>query len=123
MSLLAFLYEELRKKQEELKRLQTCQASLQECQEEFLLNEPLCLEPKLSAHTWHGNLARKFDLIREEEILSNYRNLENNQLNQAFSTLSNKIQDVQNEIAALEVAIQNEIARMRAESERRQNHE
>ncbi|MFB6469002.1 hypothetical protein ACE38V_19805 [Cytobacillus sp. Hz8] len=86
-------------------------------------NEPLCLEPKLSTYTWHGNLAKKFDLIREEEILPNYQNLENNQMNQAFSVLSNKIQDVQNEIAALEVAIQNEMARMRVESERRQNHE
>ncbi|MGE6259914.1 YwqH-like family protein [Heyndrickxia sporothermodurans] len=112
MSALSLLSERLRRKQEQLDRLQRCQRELTDCQREFFANERFCLSPELSAKTWHGRLAKEFDSIRQYGILIHFKDIENQQMIKTLSTLSQKIQEVNIEISSLEEAIRSETARM-----------
>lgn len=113
ISYLAYLYEQLRRKKEELARLQSCQSALIACQGDFFSNEPFCLLPELSNVTWHGQLASQFERIRHHEILLNYQDIESHQMNRSLQVLSMKIEETKREIALLEIAIQQELARLR----------
>ncbi|MBP3039680.1 DUF5082 family protein [Bacillaceae bacterium Marseille-Q3522] len=115
--MLSYYYEQVRKKQDDISRLQDCQAILQDRQQEFMDGQYRCLEPKLHVHNWHGKHASDFQDIRESGIQEPYREIAANQLNKVFSRISNKITSLNMEIASLE----RRIDRLEAEREARKN--
>ena len=114
MSSIAELIALLRLKREQLDRLIVCQGKLNRSQSDFMQNEYLCLEPKLTPVTWAGSLAEDFESIRHTEVLTNYREIENVQFNHVFMVLNDTIRKIELEI----ILIQQQIAALQ-EAERR----
>jgi len=114
MSSIAELIALLQLKREQLERLRVCQGKLNRSQSDFMGNEYLCLEPKLTAVTWAGSLAEDFESIRHTEVLINYREMENVQFNHVFMVLNDTIRRIELEI----LLIQQQIVAMQ-EAERR----
>ncbi|MFC0190211.1 DUF5082 family protein [Fictibacillus aquaticus] len=111
MDTLSSLYALLRKKQEHLIRLNNCQSELAECQSDFQRNQHLCTKPELSAMTWEGVLAKQFDNLRENGILSAYEEIQGSQFQTVFSAIDTKksqlheeIRSIQESISALQLA-------------------
>ncbi|WP_282138430.1 YwqH-like family protein [Rossellomorea aquimaris] len=102
---LYFYYGLLREKREQLQRLQTCQSKLQGNKQEFSSYRESITNPELSAFTWQGTLANKFDEIRFEGMLHYFTDIENNQFSEVFSMLSSKMQTIRSEIQAIEQTI------------------
>lgn len=102
---LAYWYALLRKKQNDLSRLQTCNGQLTGKQGEFSSNQHLMTEPELTSTTWKGTLATRFDDIRANGILASYQEIQTTQFNTVFSTLSAKIQQIKQEIEYIRATI------------------
>ncbi|HJF31855.1 MAG TPA: DUF5082 domain-containing protein [Sporosarcina psychrophila] len=115
--MLAYYYAQLRKKQEEVRRLIECQSTLQRKQSEFQSNEQKCLEPELSARTWHGTLATAFQDIREAGIHTPFMEIAGAQFMTVFTAITDKINSLNAEIASLEQTIARLEAEARAEAE------
>lgn len=103
--MLGYYYELLRKKQEEVRRLNTCQSSLSEKQAAFNENEYKCLEPELTATTWYGTLANSFDDIREAGIHTSFLEIAGAQFAAVFSAISDKIALLNAEIESIQRTI------------------
>ncbi|MGN1385009.1 MAG: DUF5082 family protein [Bacillus sp. (in: firmicutes)] len=116
MSSIAALMEVLRVKKDQLHRLLTCQANLNQSQSIFYANEYLCMEPKLTPGSWEGSLANEFDWLRESGILTNYQEIETSQFNDVFRVLNDTIRRVDLEIQLIEqqIAALQEAERKRA---------
>ena len=110
--MLAYYTAQVQKKQEEVRRLDACQSSLQGKQSEFQSNEPKCLEPELSARTWHGTLASAFQDIREVGIHAPFLEIAGAQFTNVFTAIAEKIAALNAEI----VILQQNIARLEAEA-------
>ncbi|NYF23595.1 DUF5082 family protein [Sporosarcina sp. JAI121] len=110
--MLAYYYAQVKKKQEEIIRLNACRASLQGKQSEFQANEQKCLQPELSTSTWHGTLAAAFQDIREAGIHAPYLEITGAQFTKVFNAIDDKIIALQAEI----VSLQQTIARLEAEA-------
>ncbi|MFC4025268.1 DUF5082 family protein [Oceanobacillus longus] len=102
---LFYYYGLLREKREQLQRLQDCQSKLQGYKQEFSSFIGPIMNPELSTFTWQGTLAKKFEEIRMEGMLHSYTDIENNQFNEVFSMLSNKMQHLRSEIQSIEQTI------------------
>ncbi|PMC37404.1 DUF5082 domain-containing protein [Bacillus sp. UMB0899] len=102
---LFYYYGLLKKKQEQLQRLQSCQSQLQGIKQEYLNYNQSVITPELTSASWQGSLADKFEVIRTEGILGSYQDLESTQLSNVFSTLSNKMSSLKSEIASLKQTI------------------
>jgi Domain of unknown function (DUF5082) len=102
---LSFLYARLREKQEQLQRLNNCQRDLSECQLAFQQEKHLCTKPELTSLTWEGVLARNFDNIRENGILSAYEEIEGSQFSRVFQAIASKVISLQAEIQSIQEAI------------------
>lgn len=102
---LAYWYALLAKKQSDLVRLQTCNGQLIGKQGEFSNNQYLMTEPVLTATTWKGTLATQFDNIRNDGILASYQEIETTQFSNTFTTLSNKIKEITQEIQSIKATI------------------
>jgi archaellum component FlaC len=102
---LFYYYGVLREKREHLQRLQECQSKLQGNKQEFASYRESITNPELSAFTWQGTLANKFDEIRLEGILHYFTDIENNQFSEVLSMLSSKMQTIRSEIQAIEHTI------------------
>jgi hypothetical protein len=119
--LLAYYIALLKKKQEELRRLIACQSTLQGKQSEFQSHEQKCLEPELSAKTWHGTLATAFQDIREAGIHTPYLEIAGTQFTNVFTAITDKINALIAEIASIEATIASlEAAEARAKAEEAQ---
>ena len=103
--MLGYYYELLRKKQEEVRRLNTCQSSLSEKQAAFNENEYKCLEPELTATTWYGTIANSFDDIREAGIHTSFLEMAGAQFTAVFSAISDKIALLNAEIESIQRTI------------------
>src|SRR4051794_12704393 len=97
--MLAFYYAQLRKKQGEVARLNSCQASLQGKQQQFSTNEKKCLEPELTVKTWHGKHASQFEDTREAGIHAPYLEIIGAQFSKVFTVIAEKIASLLMEIA------------------------
>ncbi len=115
--MLAFYYAQLRKKQEEVRRLNSCLASLQGKQQEFSVNEQKCLEPKLAARTWHGKQASNFEDSREAGIHATYLEIMGAQFSRVFTAIADKIALLFTEIASIEQTIARILAEQAAAQE------
>ncbi|MBU7594388.1 YwqH-like family protein [Metabacillus halosaccharovorans] len=102
---LFYYYGLLRKKQEQLQRLQDCQSQLQGIKQEYLNYNQTVTTPELTSTTWQGSLANKFEDIRTEGILVSYQDLESTQLSNAFSTINSKMSSLKSEILSLKQTI------------------
>lgn len=102
---LYYYYGLLREKREHLQRLQECQSRLRANKHEFSSYRESITNPELSAFTWQGTLANKFDEIRLEGMLHYFTDIENNQFSEVFSLLSSKMQTISSEIQAIEQTI------------------
>ncbi|KAA0566059.1 DUF5082 domain-containing protein [Bacillus sp. CH30_1T] len=102
---LYFYYGLLWEKREQLQRLQECQSKLQGNKQEFSSYRESITKPELSAFTWQGTLASKFDEIRLEGMLHYFTEIENNQFSEVFSMLSSKMHTIRSEIQAIEQTI------------------
>lgn len=116
--MLAYYYALLRKKQGEVARLNSCQASLQGKQHEFSANEHKCLEPELAVRTWHGKHASDFDDIREARIHTPYLEIVGAQFSKVFAVIAAKISSLLAEIASIEQTIARILAEQAAEAAR-----
>lgn len=105
MSSLSALYAQLRLKQEQLLRMKQCKTSLTACRQDFFSYEYICLKPEVTSVTWQGNLAEKFDDLRENGMSQAYLQIENEQFEHIFEAVDNKIDQLIAEIATLEAAI------------------
>jgi hypothetical protein len=102
---LFYYYGLLRKKQEQLHRLQDCQSQLQGIKQEYLNYNHSIVTPELTSTTWQGSLSDKFEGIRTEGILGSYQDLASTQLSNAFSTISSKMSSLKSEIVSLKQSI------------------
>ncbi len=102
---LFYYYGLLRKKQEQLQRLQKCESQLQGIKQEYLNYHQSVITPELTSATWQGTLADKFEDIRTEGILGSYQDLESTQLSSVFSTITSKMSSLTSEIASLKQTI------------------
>lgn len=116
--MLAYYYALLRKKQGEVARLNSCQASLQGKQQEFTANEQECLEPELTVRTWHGKHGSDFDNIREAQIHAPYLEIIGAQFSKVFAAIAAKISSLLAEIASIEQTIARILAEQAAEAAR-----
>lgn len=114
---LSYYYALLRLKQEQLVRLQNCNSELQGNKQEFSNFKPSITMPDLTAQTWFGMLASEFDDIRFDGMLNSYSEIEGNQFSNIFAALIAKIQQIQQEI----IAIQQTIAALEAAARERDN--
>ena len=121
--MLAYYIALLKKKQEDLRRLIACQTTLTGKQSEFQSHEQKCLQPELSATTWHGTLATAFQDIREAGIHTPYLEIVGTQFTNVFTAITDKINALIAEIASIEATIASlraaEEARARAEEAQR----
>ncbi|MCW1928788.1 YwqH-like family protein [Bhargavaea beijingensis] len=92
-------------KRQQVRRLNSCRGELQGKQGEFQQSEPKCMEPELTPKTWHGNLAKAFDEIRQIGIKTPYRDVSGPQFDAAYAAISVKITKLEAEIASLEAII------------------
>ncbi|MFC7372593.1 DUF5082 family protein [Fictibacillus iocasae] len=102
---LSYLYARLREKQEQLQRMQDCQRDLSECQQAFQQEKHLCTKPELTSVTWEGVLAKSFDNIRENGILSAYEEIEGSQFDRVFQAIASKISSLHADIQSINEAI------------------
>ncbi|HZH61337.1 MAG TPA: DUF5082 family protein [Metabacillus sp.] len=102
---LFYYYGLLRKKQEQLHRLQDCQSQLQGIKQEYLNFNNSVITPELTSTTWQGSLADKFEVIRIEGIFRSYQDLESTQLSNVFSTINSKMSSLKSEIVSLQKTI------------------
>lgn len=116
-----YYYALLAKKKEDLQRLTACQSSLQGKQSEFNTNEPKCLEPELTATTWQGTNADKFDDIRESGIHTSYVDISGSQFSNVFSAISTRISELNAEIASIEQTIANILAEQERQRQAKAN--
>ena len=116
-----YYYALLAKKKEDLQRLTACQASLSGKQSEFNANENKCLEPELTATTWQGTHANKFDDIRESGIHASYVDISGNQFSNVFSAISTRISELHTEIASIEQTIASILAEQERQREIKAN--
>ena len=100
MSSLSYLRALLAKRRAELARVTTCQTELNGLENEFFLNEKLVKSPELSASTWYGALANKFEDIRDDLGLT-YKDISQTQLNTILTAVENKIEWLKNEIESI----------------------
>ncbi|MCU9613235.1 DUF5082 domain-containing protein [Caldibacillus lycopersici] len=107
-----YLNGQLDLRQEELRRLQQAQSKLNDYKSEFQHNEHFILEPKLTAKTWHGQLATDYDSFREGDLLSSYKNIYQTQLGSVLSEISSEIRALQNKIEQLEASIESNERRL-----------
>ncbi|CAM3229762.1 DUF5082 domain-containing protein [Filibacter tadaridae] len=103
--MLAYYYALVMRKQEEVERLNACKSSLQRKQSEFQANEQKCLEPELSAKTWHGTLATAFQDIREMGIHTAFLEMADAQFANVYNAIADKINSLSAEIASLQQTI------------------
>ena len=101
---LFYYYGLLRKKQEQLQRLQDCQSQLQRIKLEYLNYDHSIVTPELTSTTWQGSLSDKFEDIRTEQI-GPTQDLSSTQLSNAFSTISSKMSSLKSEIVSLKQTI------------------
>ncbi|MET3656304.1 YwqH-like family protein [Sporosarcina psychrophila] len=117
--MLGYYYALLSKKEGEVARLNACQSSLSEKQQQFTMNEHKCLEPELSPTTWHGRHATDFQAIREGGIHTAFLEIAGAQFVNVYSAIAAKIASLQAEIAS----IQQTIERLLAEEAAREKEE
>ena len=91
---------------------------LDDLQSEFSQYRKLVKEPELTSVTWKGSLANKFNDIREDVDLA-YKDIFINQLDTSFSTIDDKIENLQAEIQSLQRSISFEKARIERERNER----
>lgn len=103
--MLSYYYALLRKKQEEVRRLQACQEGLQQKQQEFHKHAPKCIEPELTQRTWHGRHANDFDDIRVAGIDDAYKEIAGPQFANVFQAVTDKLTSLQEEIETIQRAI------------------
>lgn len=115
--MLAYYNELLRKKLEEVRRLTKCQSDLGIKQSEFQSEEKKCLEPELSASTWHGTLATAFQDIREAGIHTPFLEITGAQFTNVFTAIADKINSLNAEIVSIEQTIARLEAEAKAEAE------
>lgn len=99
------LYAELARLREQLRRLQECHTKLTKKQTEFFENEHLITKPDLTSTTWFGKLANTFDDIRVYGILDSFQEIESSQFGKVFTTLGEKIKEIEAAIEAVLAAI------------------
>jgi paraquat-inducible protein B len=114
MSYLAYLQSELSEKKDQLNRLKTCVSELDVLQSEFIQDQKLTKDPVLTATTWKGTLADKFENIREDLSYS-YKDISQIQLDTAITTIENKIDSINAEIRSLQQSIEAEKDRIERE--------
>ena len=91
---------------------------LDDLQSEFSQYRKLVKEPELTSVTWKGSLANKFNDIREDVDLA-YKDIFINQLDTSFSTIDDKIENLQAEIQSLQRSISFEKAGIERERNER----
>ncbi|WP_019240851.1 MULTISPECIES: YwqH-like family protein [Bacillus] len=102
---LSYYYALLRQKEMELQRLQNCSNQLNAHQQEFIHYERNVKEPELTPTTWHGKLATTFEQLRNDGMLTSYRDISYNQFADVFTRIAEKIQQLQNEIVSIKQTI------------------
>ena len=100
LSSLSYLRALLAKRRAELARVNTCKTELSGLQNEFFLNQRLVKDPSLTATTWNGVLANKFEDIREDLHFS-YQDISQTQLNSVLTAVENKIEWLIDEIESI----------------------
>ncbi|WP_113926839.1 DUF5082 family protein [Bacillus sp. P14.5] len=115
---LFYYYGLLREKRDQLQRLQDCSSKLQGNQQEFSVYRERITNPELSASTWRGSLADKFDEIRLQGMLHYFTDIETTQFSEVFSMLNSKMQSLNYEIQAVEYTIDRLQAEERAKADK-----
>ncbi|WP_370014282.1 DUF5082 family protein [Peribacillus sp. B2I2] len=88
----------------QLQRLKNCYSQLQGMKQEFSSYRMSLKSPELSAFTWHGSLATKFEYIRNEGMFHYYQDIEFQLIN-IFSTIDSKMQFLHSEITSIKQTI------------------
>lgn len=95
------LQSSIAEKEGQLLRLQKCAAELQNIQADLRSAKHLCVEPNLSADMWAGNLARKFDQIRENGMQAEAESIDTEQVAKAIGKINEKMAILNQEISNL----------------------
>ena len=80
----------LEKKREDLRR------------NDYNSKKDICLEPDFTIKTFYGRNANEFNSFRENELKASFVSISNNKTMDVIAKMMEKINDLQNEITALE---------------------
>lgn len=97
-----FYYRRLQwQKEEELRQLQIALASLEGYQEELISSQQLITQPELTRDTWAGRRANEFDQIRHDRMLTQYKSISHEQMENVISEIEAGIQSIQAELSSI----------------------
>ena len=105
--MLEYYYGQLQKKEEEVRRLNSCNTSLSGKKSQFNENEHKCTDPELSASTWQGSLATAFDEIRDSGIHTSFLEIAGSQFTSVYNAISIKLSSLITEIESIQRIIEN----------------
>lgn len=95
---LAYWYSRLSRKKTELARLKSAKSKLTRSYHDFRYFEPQVSRPELTAYTFHGQRANKFEAVREGEVVQSFRKITRSQFPKIFKLLNLKIRETESEI-------------------------
>lgn len=92
----------LEKKREDLRRMKLAQEQLIGVRNDYNSKKDICLEPDFTIKTFYGRNANEFNSFRENELKASFVSISNNKTMDVIAKMMEKINDLQNEITALE---------------------
>ncbi|MCR6096179.1 DUF5082 family protein [Salipaludibacillus agaradhaerens] len=106
-------------KTEEISRLKMALSDLNGYSSEFDSSKKLCLMPELTAKTWFGSLASKFQSFQSGDLQRGYLALSQNQLNNVIANVEEKISTLESSVNQLERNISSHNTRINQLTEQR----
>ncbi|KOO43021.1 YwqH-like family protein [Priestia koreensis] len=102
---IAYLQSQVDIKRKYIEKLNICKTELIEIKSDYGEMADECMDPALSASTWHGTLATQFDNIRRDGFQAAYIELTGEKVSELITSISQKITEIQQEIASLQASI------------------
>jgi cell division protein FtsL len=112
--------QQVSQKTEEISRLKMALSDLNGYSSEFDSSKKLCLMPELTAKTWFGSLASKFQSFQSGDLLRGYLALSQTQLNNVITNIEAKISTLESSVTQLEQNISSHNTRINQLTEQRQ---
>lgn len=103
--MLGYYYALLKKMQNDISRLTSMQAIIQNSLSEFRSISQKSVEPELSSTTWIGKHASDFQDIRESSIMASYEEITDTQFPEIFRVIADKIVQINLEIESIKTVI------------------
>ena len=88
-------------KKEELERLKEALKALKECDTDYSDSKELCLKPKFTTKTFHGEVATDVEGFKEDELQVSYTGISDEQIGKAKAEISDQIEVIEEKISSM----------------------